>query len=145
MPFEDDQLPRRRRGVASDARLSARVRARLQRDHRVPHCRRFTWCVRENWAIAQWPKEELPRRLGGDHGEVPVPLAVSAGLQYVYEGNVPGEGGERTFCPACRTVLVERYGFAVRENRIKNGGCPACGTRIAGVDMDGVNLRRFVA
>ena len=53
--------------------------------------------------------------------------------------------GERTFCPACRTVLVGRYGFAVRETRIKNGGCPACGARITGVDMDGVNLRRFVA
>ncbi len=71
-------------------------------------------------------------------------IGISAGLQYVYEGNVPGEGRESTICPACRTVLVERHGFAVRENRIKNGVCPACGTRIAGVDMDGVNLRRFV-
>jgi pyruvate formate lyase activating enzyme len=72
-------------------------------------------------------------------------IGISAGLQYVYEGNVPGEGGESTICPTCRTVLVERYGFAVRQNRIKDGCCPACGTHVDGVDMDGVNLRRSVA
>ena len=72
-------------------------------------------------------------------------VGISAGLQYVYEGNVPGESGEHTICPACRTVLIGRYGFAVRENRIKDGGCcPACGTHIDGVDMDGVSVRRSV-
>jgi pyruvate formate lyase activating enzyme len=63
-------------------------------------------------------------------------IGVSAGLQYVYEGNIPGQGSENTFCPGCRTVLVERHGFVVRADQIKNGRCPACGTQIAGVQMD---------
>ncbi len=59
----------------------------------------------------------------------------AAGLRYVYEGNVPGEGGENTFCPSCSALLVERYGFAIRTNRIKNGACPDCGATIAGIGM----------
>jgi pyruvate formate lyase activating enzyme len=35
-----------------------------------------TFC--QNWEIAQWPKERLPRRLRGDCGEAPVPLATLA-------------------------------------------------------------------
>ncbi len=62
-------------------------------------------------------------------------IGLNAGLRYVYEGNIPGQGHENTFCPACRTVLIERYGFAVRANRIKDGCCPACGTPIAGILM----------
>lgn len=72
-------------------------------------------------------------------------IGVGAGLEYVYEGNIPGQGRENTICPGCRTVLVERYGFVVRENRIKDGRCPACGTHIDGVEMDGVSLRRSAA
>jgi pyruvate formate lyase activating enzyme len=72
-------------------------------------------------------------------------IGLSAGLRYVYEGNIPGQGHENTICPACRTVLVERFGFVVRENRIKDGRCPACETQIAGVEMDGVNRRRSAA
>ena len=59
----------------------------------------------------------------------------AAGLRYVYEGNVPGEGGENTLCPSCSALLVERYGFAIRTNRIKNGACPDCGATIAGIGM----------
>ena len=60
----------------------------------------------------------------------------AAGLQYVYGGNLPGETGglEDTRCPTCHAVLVERYGFRVRRNRIAAAGvCPGCGTRIPGV------------
>jgi pyruvate formate lyase activating enzyme len=59
----------------------------------------------------------------------------AAGLRYVYEGNVPGEGGEHTWCPSCATLLIERYGFAIGTNRIRNGVCPDCGTAIAGIGM----------
>ncbi|HEX9080288.1 MAG TPA: AmmeMemoRadiSam system radical SAM enzyme [Desulfuromonadaceae bacterium] len=59
----------------------------------------------------------------------------AAGLRYVYEGNVPGEGGENTLCPSCSALLIERYGFAIRENRIEGGACPDCGAAIAGIDM----------
>jgi len=55
-----------------------------------------------------------------------------AGLEYVYTGNVPGDEGESTFCPACSARLVERVGFTVGENRLKSGKCPECGHAIAG-------------
>lgn len=59
----------------------------------------------------------------------------AAGLRYVYEGNVPGEGGENTFCPSCAALLIERYGFAIGINRIRNGCCPECGASIAGIGI----------
>lgn len=57
-----------------------------------------------------------------------------AGLRYVYAGNLPGRVGnyENTFCPNCKAVLIERYGFRILRNRLKAGGCPECGTSIPG-------------
>jgi pyruvate formate lyase activating enzyme len=40
----------------------------------------------------------------------------SAGLHYVYEGNVPGEGGENTYCHACGELIVNRYGHFLLAN-----------------------------
>ena len=62
-------------------------------------------------------------------------IGLAAGLHYVYEGNVPGEGGENTWCPSCATLLIERYGFAISTNRIRKGACPHCGTAIVGIGM----------
>ncbi|TSK08826.1 MAG: AmmeMemoRadiSam system radical SAM enzyme [Geobacter sp.] len=59
----------------------------------------------------------------------------AAGLHYVYEGNVPGEGGENTWCPSCSALLIERYGFAIVTNRICHGACPECGATIAGLGI----------
>ncbi len=60
-------------------------------------------------------------------------IAVKAGLKFVYIGNVPGLGGEDTTCPSCRTVLVKRLGFAIRENVLRDGKCPKCATLIPGL------------
>lgn len=76
-----------------------------------------------------------------DTGDTPVRTLVRAceigkeeGLRYVYAGNLPGSLGdwENTRCPECRKVLVERWGFKVLANHIRDGACPACGTAIAG-------------
>jgi pyruvate formate lyase activating enzyme len=56
-----------------------------------------------------------------------------AGLKYVYEGNVPGEGGENTYCPSCRRLLVKRFGYRILENHLSEGKCPDCRTTINGV------------
>ncbi|MDA8078548.1 MAG: AmmeMemoRadiSam system radical SAM enzyme [Nitrospiraceae bacterium] len=56
-----------------------------------------------------------------------------AGLKYVYEGNVPGEGGENTLCPACGEVLIKRFGYRILENRLADGRCPKCSTAVEGV------------
>lgn len=57
-------------------------------------------------------------------------IAKKEGLNYVYMGNIPGEG-EDTYCPSCNKKLIERYGFAVKKCNIKNGKCPYCGEKIA--------------
>lgn len=60
-------------------------------------------------------------------------IGLEAGLKYVYCGNVPGLADERTYCPNCREVLVDRLGYAVRAIRLSNGACPQCGTAIEGI------------
>ena len=62
-------------------------------------------------------------------------IGLAAGLRYVYEGNVPGEGGENTFCPSCLNTLIRRYGYVIDTNRISDGDCPDCGTAIAGIGL----------
>lgn len=59
--------------------------------------------------------------------------AMSAGLKYVYIGNVPGHEAENTFCPECSKKIISRKGFTVLENHIKNGNCEYCSTAIAGI------------
>jgi pyruvate formate lyase activating enzyme len=60
-------------------------------------------------------------------------LGLDSGLQYVYEGNVPGEGGENTFCPFCHEEVISRFGFSIRSNRIVHSRCPICDTQIKGI------------
>ena len=62
-------------------------------------------------------------------------IGKKAGLNYVYSGNVPGDEGENTFCPHCGKKVISRYGFQSLENRLKEGKCPYCGTKIAGIGM----------
>lgn len=60
-------------------------------------------------------------------------IAEAEGCNYVYIGNVPGKGYENTRCPSCRQIVVERRGFAVLSNHIKNGKCSFCGADVHGV------------
>ncbi len=60
-------------------------------------------------------------------------LGAEAGLKYVYCGNVPSLVDERTRCPHCREVLIDRAGFSVSAVRIRNGRCPKCDTPVEGV------------
>ncbi len=58
-------------------------------------------------------------------------IAREAGLRYVYEGNVHGDGGN-TLCHGCGSLLVRRAWHDVLSNRIVAGQCPDCGTEIPG-------------
>ncbi len=60
---------------------------------------------------------------------------VEAGLRYVYEGNVPGRGNENTYCHKCGEMLIERQGYSILKNLVRNGCCPNCGTPVAGVGL----------
>ena len=59
-------------------------------------------------------------------------IGQASGLDYVYIGNVPGEG-EDTRCPECGVRVVARAGHVVRENRLRDGRCPECGATVDGV------------
>jgi pyruvate formate lyase activating enzyme len=60
-------------------------------------------------------------------------IGIEAGLRYVYEGNVPGEGGENSCCPGCGGLLIKRYGYIIEKNLLSRGCCPGCGREIAGL------------
>mgnify|MGYP000858062593 CR=1 FL=1 len=60
-------------------------------------------------------------------------IGYEAGLKYVYTGNLPGDMGEKTYCPDCGELLIDRVGFRVGGMRIKDGKCAQCGGRLAGV------------
>ena len=62
-------------------------------------------------------------------------IGLAEGLRYVYTGNIPGEKGESTFCYKCGKLLIERYGFAVKKNDIRDSVCPYCASFIDGVDL----------
>jgi pyruvate formate lyase activating enzyme len=62
-------------------------------------------------------------------------IGYAAGLNYVYTGNIPGQGGEDTACPGCGDIAIARRGFRIVDNRVRAGRCSGCGTTIHGVGM----------
>ena len=62
-------------------------------------------------------------------------IGKTAGLRYVYAGNLPGCVGthENTYCHACDTMLIERRGYTILKNTLEDGACPTCHAAIPGV------------
>ena len=60
-------------------------------------------------------------------------IGYEVGLKYVYTGNLPGDQGEKTFCHVCGGLLVDRYGFHVGRNEVRETRCPKCSALIPGV------------
>ena len=63
-------------------------------------------------------------------------IGAEEGLRFVYAGNAPGRVGpwENTYCPGCRTKLIDRCGYLVREYRLTpDGKCPGCRASIPGL------------
>ncbi len=66
-------------------------------------------------------------------------IAMEAGLDYVYLGNVHDADGDTTFCPQCRVPLIVRDWYEIKRHALAQGGfCPACGTAIPGRFEDAV-------
>ena len=51
-------------------------------------------------------------------------------LDYVYIGNLSKE--ENTYCPECKSLLIERKGYNILQNNIIKGRCE-CGKEIEGI------------
>lgn len=65
----------------------------------------------------------LAKRIGEDKG-----------LKHIYLGNTREENP--TQCVTCKEILLQRDGFGVSENRLIEGRCPTCKTKLAGVYDD---------
>lgn len=63
-----------------------------------------------------------------------VEIGYRAGLHFVYAGNRPGQtqNYENTYCPSCKTLLIERDGFRVLANNLQKNKCPVCSRVIPG-------------
>ena len=62
-------------------------------------------------------------------------IGLGVGLRYVYCGNITGEEGENTYCYNCKELLIQRYGYQILKNRIKDGLCPDCEAKIDGIGL----------
>jgi pyruvate formate lyase activating enzyme len=59
--------------------------------------------------------------------------ALSAGLKYVYTGNVDDVSRQSTFCPDCHMLLIERNWYEIGGYKLDKGRCPGCQKQIAGI------------
>jgi pyruvate formate lyase activating enzyme len=61
-------------------------------------------------------------------------IGAAEGLRFVYAGNIPGAVGrwENTYCPGCGSLLIERHGFRILQQRVEKGACPDCTRAIPG-------------
>jgi len=60
-------------------------------------------------------------------------IGLAEGLRFVYEGNIPGSGGEDTACPGCGALLIQRDSFRSLQVALHDGSCERCGVAVAGV------------
>jgi len=107
---------------------------------------------REFLGLAKWVKANLgvdvPVHFSRFHPEyllknlplTPLPtlerakaISDAEGLHYVYVGNVPGHPAEKTYCPGCKRVVVEREAYWVKAVNLTRGRCRFCQQPVAGV------------
>jgi pyruvate formate lyase activating enzyme len=66
--------------------------------------------------------------------ELAVAAGHRAGLRYVYCGNVAEQMNQRTICPVCGAIVIDRTGYMVsRRNLTAEGTCRKCGLMMPGV------------
>jgi pyruvate formate lyase activating enzyme len=59
-------------------------------------------------------------------------IARTAGLRFVYTGNVVDPNRQCTYCPGCGRAVIRRDGYAVVGFEMQQGRCAHCRTPIAG-------------
>ncbi|MBL7069733.1 MAG: AmmeMemoRadiSam system radical SAM enzyme [Candidatus Omnitrophica bacterium] len=60
-------------------------------------------------------------------------IALDAGLEYVYIGNVASHDANNTYCPSCKKLIIQRKGYLVSEINISDSKCRFCGHLIPGI------------
>jgi len=62
--------------------------------------------------------------------DLAVEIGQKVGLQHIYVGNVAGHPAQHTLCSGCGSLLIERAGFGLKQNRLVAGLCPDCGKKL---------------
>ncbi len=60
-------------------------------------------------------------------------IALKMGIHFCYVGNVHDLEGQTTYCPNCGQVLIKRDWHSIMINKLIEGKCFNCGTKIAGI------------
>jgi pyruvate formate lyase activating enzyme len=104
--------------------IASRIREELGAD--VPwHCTGYFAAYRSS-------EFDLPDQTPVSSLEKARKIGFDEGLKYVYLGNVPGNEGENTYCPVCKSLLIERFGFSIKYHHINrsNNSCANCSYKI---------------
>ena len=90
------------------------------------------WHVTQFSGTISWKLQSLPETPAKTL-ESACQIGLDEGLKYVYSGNLPagkqglpGLASEDTFCPHCKTLNIERFGYQITRHD-KNGKCYKCG------------------
>lgn len=59
--------------------------------------------------------------------------ALKAGIKFPYVGNTHDVAGQSTYCPNCKSVLIERDWYQLGQYNLRGNACAKCGTIIPGV------------
>ncbi len=61
-------------------------------------------------------------------------VAIQAGLNFVFVGNVVEEDFLSTYCSKCKSLLIERSaGYGAEVKNLEKGKCGECGERVEGI------------
>lgn len=60
-------------------------------------------------------------------------IALSAGIKYVYLGNVHDSKNQSTFCNNCNSLLIERNWHQINLVNLRGSKCKICGNKLSGV------------
>lgn len=104
--------------------IASRIKGELGSD--VPwHCTRY-------FASYHSQEFDLPEQTPISSLEKAREIGLDEGLRYVYVGNVPGNKGENTYCPSCKSLLIERIGYNAKYHRINrmDNSCLNCSEKI---------------
>lgn len=66
-----------------------------------------------------------------------VNIGKEVGLRYVYSGNIRSDDSGDTWCYSCGKRLIQRSGYFILGNQIKEGTCPKCNAVIDGIFGEG--------
>ena len=82
------------------------------------------WHITRFSPSVSWRLKDLPTT-GEDMIYGAYEIAKTAGLKYVYVGNIPGDQKENTYCPKCGELSIRRFGYHI-ERLDKKGRCAFC-------------------